>query len=338
MSLLGKLFKKRPEPFLDKGEQLFSADRFYEARLAFEEGLQLCGPSHADLGDRFRERIAGTLEAMAQLNLREAETCIARGDITKAADHLELAKSLSNDSVLREKAEHRLANLSQNINETSKLAPSHSCGSCSQHDESPPETAHHIDESLTPDMHYELLIHQLPPDEYKRYAGLGEDFACAYIAASNDNHELALSLLDKWNFGADKDIYLLEKGKLLHRIGREVQAEQCLREAIAARDSNPLSWLALSLLLTDDGRLPEALACLNDMIAHGHLTEQAVLMRGEVLQGLGEIDAAIADYASLLRGPLARASAERLHNALLHCGRHAEAEHVFKQFLGKCCH
>jgi len=340
MSFFRKLFARGPEDYLTKGDGHFAAHSYYEARSAFESGLDSCrGKSgQADIIHILEARVCETNRAMAQLNVLEAEHAIRQGAIDKAVEHLELAKTLTEDADIREKADHLLAGLENKSNDTAVLAPAASCSSCSQvtpdvH-EAPPET----DADLPVLEHYDLLIHQLPEELYARYSSLGEDFACMFIAASRDSHQEALDLLEQWFDGSQRDIYCYEKGKILHRLGRINESETSLRESIRENGHNPLPYLGLALLLVEDNRLDEAARHLDAMIAGDIFTGQALMMRGEVFQLAGDTDAAIGLYGKLLDTPLARAAAEKLHELLLECNRQPEAANIYKRYLGKCQH
>jgi tetratricopeptide (TPR) repeat protein len=340
MSYFSKLFSRGPKDYLAKGDGYLAAHNYYEARTAFEDGLQACRgeAGHADIARQLEARIRETKRAMAELNLEEAEHALRQGSLEKAVEHLELAKTLTDDTKIREKADSLLGSVEEKTNNTEVLAPSASCSSCSSntHDEhaAPLDT----DTDLPLLEHYDLLIHQLPGEMYECYSSLGEDFACMFIAASQDSHQEALDLLEKWFDGSHRDIYFYEKGKILHRLGRIVESEECLRSSIDQNSQNPLPYLGLALLLIDDHRLDEAGRHLDSMIAADIFTGQALMMRGEVFQLAGDTDAAIQLYGRLLDTSLARTAAEKLHEVLLECNRQAEAAHIFKRYLSKCQH
>jgi len=340
MGFFKKMFNRGPEDHLAKGEGYFAAHNYYEARSSFEAGLQSCqGKAElAALAQKLEDRICETKRAMAELNLNEAEHAIRQGATDKAAEHLELAKTLTDDAKIREKADYLLAGLEEKTNNTEVLAPAASCSSCSQSspDILEPPLPQHADLPVLE--HYDLLIHQLPEEMYGLYSSLGEDFACMFIAASQDSHQEALDLLEQWFDGSHRDIYCYEKGKILHRLGRISESESCMREALSENVRNPLPHLGLALLLIDNNRLDEAARQLDSMIAGEIFTGQALMMRGEVFQLSGDNDAAIQLYGKLLETSLARAAAEKLHELLLESDRQQEAAHIFKRYLGKCQH
>jgi tetratricopeptide (TPR) repeat protein len=340
MGIFKRLFNRSPENQLAKGDGYLAAHSYYEARSAYEAGLHDCqGKAElAGLAQKLEARISETSRAMAELNLHEAEHALRQGLVDKALEHLDLAKSLTDDGKIREKADHLLTGLEEKSNNTEQLAPAPSCTSCSHGSIDDHEATPETSADLPVAEHYDLLIHQLPEDLYGRYSCLGENFAYMFIAASRDSHQEALELLEQWFNGSDRDIYCYEKGKILHRLGRIKESEACLHDAISANGHNPLPHLGLALLLIDDQRLDEAARQLDDMISADIFTGQALMMRGEVYQLAGDTDAAIGLYGSLLDTPLARAAAEKLHGLLLECDREQEAVHIYKRYLGKCQH
>lgn len=340
MSLFSKLFSKSPEDLLAKGDRYLQTESYFDARTCYEDGLQRCGSdgSGLQLKSVFQERIITANGKLAELNLQEAGFSISRGDFDKAVDHLELVKTLTYDAALREKAEQMLAECRTQDNEPAEPAKASACGSCSSAKASDCAEAPQYDESLPPMVYYDLLIRQLPPEQYQRYSQLGEDFAYAYVAASLDKHEEALTRLEQSAETVSQDIYCCEVGKILHRIGKDQEAEQYLRQGLQTNRTNTLIWYNLALLLVDSGRLGECLQLLDTMIAEEMMPEQAMLMRAEILEASGDFDGAISQYTTLLSTPLSRTAAEKMHGILIHVGRHNDAAVIFKKYMGKCCH
>lgn len=344
MAFLSRLFSKKADDYLARGDRYFESHSFFEARTAYEDGLQrhLSGKDAEtadEIGEMFRAKIALANRALAGLNIAEAVHAIDRGAHARAVEHLDLAKTLTDDLDLREKAEKLLANLEENTNDTNKLAPSGgSCASCASKEPDAQADAHDEDPNLSPLDYYDLLIRQLPGEMYNRYAGLGEKFAYAYLAASKDEHAEALALLEEWHDGSSGDIYRYEKGMIQYRLGKTRDAEASLHEAVAENGANPLPHIGLALLLIDGGRLDEAAERLDAMIAGELLPENARMLRGDTCQLAGDTDGAISHYGMLLSTPFARLAAEKLHDVLIQCGRHQEAAAVFKRYLGGCCH
>jgi len=340
VKIFSRLFSKSPADLLAKGDRLLDSERFFDARTCYEDGLQSCSYDDAAGNQReiFKDRIDKANLKLAELNLTEAESAFSRGDSVKAIDHLELVKTLTYDVCIREKAEKLLKEQSDSEGETEEPVRSSSCGSCSHTQVDDHTGSQLIDDSLHPLEYFELLIRQLPEDMHQRYSKLGEDFAYAYVAACQDKHEEALSLFEKYSSESSRDIYYCERAKVLHRLGKDDEAEQHLRKSIQLNPNNSLAWLNLALLLIDGGRLEEAIFVLDAMISDDMIPGQAMLMRGEILEATGNLDEAIDQYSRVLKTEYGRSAAERLHALLVTAGRDTDAAMVFKQFLGKCGH
>jgi len=343
VSFFSRLFSKSPSDLLAKGDKYMETESYFEARTCFEDGLDLVSDegSDSELKAQFTGRIDGANRKLAELNIHEAEFAHSRGDNAKAIDHLELAKTLTGDQTVRAKADQLLSKYAQPDERPAapKIAAA-SCSSCagSSCDESAVPASEASDHSLAQHEYYELLIQQLPGDLYRRYAALGEDFAGAYIAASQDNHSEALVGFEKCRDVLPQDIYCYEKGTMLHRLGNDREAEQHLRTAVQLNSANSLAWLNLSLVLCANGNYQDAMATINTMISEDILTGQAQLLRAEIFEATGNHEGAINQYVELLPTPYARTAAEKLYIILQGVGRQDDAAVIFKKYLNKSCH
>lgn len=345
MGLFDAIFAKNPRQLLERGDRLLENKRYFDARSSYEDALAGFRKQGADNEQIATccQRIDQANRCLAQLNIDEATHLIRRGDQKKAAEHLELAKSLSNDQEIHTAADQHLARLEEIEYDTpADTAPESAsgCSSCSSGSCSPPAevAVENPDADLPLLVYYELLIQQLPSEVKPRYAQLGEDFAALYVEASKNNHEEALQRLEAWNDPAARDIYFYEKGMCQYRMGRVREAEASFRYSIKIREDNSLAYIGLVLLLLESRRLPEADVQLDHMISQGYLPEQATLFKAEIRLAYGETDHAIELFSSLIKTPYERQAATRLHETLIHCGRDQEAAYVLKTYLGGCCH
>jgi tetratricopeptide (TPR) repeat protein len=313
---------------------------FFEARTCYEDGLRLGSgeDSGSDLTPVFTERIDAANRKLAERNIFEAECAYSRGDSGKAIEHLELVTTLTNDPSLRKQAELLLHNYSQPDSDHSEGLSVSSCASCTGSSGSENTESALPDDSLPPLEYYELLIQQLPADQYHRYTGLGEDFANAYIAASRDHHHEALAGFENCFDSLPHDIYWYEKGKVLHRLGNDREAEQHLRKAVQLNGTNSLAWFNLALVLREGNYFQDALDTIETMVAENILREQALLLRADIFVATGDHESAVNQYVELLQTPYARAAAERLYEILPEIGRPGDAAVIFKKYLNKSCH
>jgi tetratricopeptide (TPR) repeat protein len=318
------------------------SESFFDARTCYEDGLKCCSDdvSSGDMKTLLSERIVIANHKLAERNFHEAECAHLRGDSVKAIDHLELVKTLSYDQSLREKADKLLLDYSANHDDKIEQITVSSCGSCAGSSSSECATSPqvHSDDSLPMLEYYELLIQQLPQEEYQRYAGLGEDFACAYIAASRDEHHEALSGFERCVSSLPYDIYCFEKGKVLHRLGNDYESEQLLRSALQCNANNSLAWFTLVLILRESGRFQEALPIIEKMVSEHIMPEQALLLRADILDATGDHENAVNQYVELLQTSHARTAAEKLYGILIEIGRHSDAAMILKKYLKKSCH
>lgn len=316
------------------------SDCFFDARTCYEDGLRICSDKDGDIDLKpvFASCIDNANRKLAERNIDEAESAYFRGDATKAIDHLELVKTLTYDPGLREKAEKLLHNYTLSDDEAVVLPPPSSCASCSGSSAGECGDNSHSEVSLPLLEYYELLIQQLPPDECQRYSGLGEEFAYAYSAASRDEHQEALAGFEKCSQSLPQDICFYEKGKVLHRLGNDTVAEEHFRTAIQLNHVNSLAWLALALLQQENNRFQDAAQTVDTMIAEQILTDQALLMRGDIYEATGAHEAALNQYVELLQTPYSRVAAEKLFGLLHEMGRHADAAVIMKKYLNKSCH
>jgi tetratricopeptide (TPR) repeat protein len=344
LNFISRLFSKSPSDLLAKGDRYMKSDSFFDARCCYEDGLKLSTGEDAGGASKtvFSERIDTANRKLAERNLHEAEFAYSRGDSAKAIDHLELVKTLTYDQILREKAEMLLLNFSQPHSDHGEQIDTSSCTSsctsCTDSSSSDGADSMYSDESLPLLEYYELLIQQLPADQYQRYAQLGEDFSEAYVAASRDQHQEALSGFQNCFDTLPHDIYWYEKGKVLHRLGNDREAEQHLRKAVQLNSTNSLAWITLALVLRESNRFQDALTAIETMVAEHIMPEQALLLRADIFEATGDHEGAVNQYVELLQTPYARAAAEKLYAILLEIGRQSDAAVIFKKYLNKSCH
>lgn len=337
MSFINRWFSKSPSDLLSKGDRYMESDSFFDARTCYEDGLKLCS-ADPSLKNVFSERIDTANRGLAERNIFEAECAYSRGDVDKAIDHLELVITLTYDPALREKAETLLLEFSQPDGDHDEQISVSSCASCAGSSVGESADSMHPDDSLPLSEYYELLIQQLPADQYRRYTGLGEDFACAYIAASRDQHREALSGFEKCSDSVPHDICCYEKGKVLHRLGNDPEAEQHLRKAVQLNRTNSLAWLTLALVQQESNCFQDALATIETMVAEQIMPEQALLLRAEIFEASGDHEGAVNQYVELLQTPYARAAAEKLYGVLMEIGRPGDAAVIYKKYVHKSCH
>jgi len=335
-----KLFQKNYRYYLEQGETYLHEGRFADAKYSFSEALEKIDSSNdAAKTDMIllQNRLITVNNRLADLNLHEAERAINCGDLRKAEEHLNLVIELADDVNIREKAENFLGNLTNPDHSDNLTNNNVSCFGCKTEKFS--ENSPGVDDQLSMEDRFDLLIHTLPPPLTERYAALGEKFAYSYVLVHDgDDANAALLLEELLSEDEKNDIYLYELALIEHRRGEFLNCEKLLRQAINLNASNSLCYLGLVQLLSDTARIHEAIPVLNHMIEHGLLSDQARLLLGDVYLLTGDDDKAIENWSQALSLPsVARGAAEKLVSLLEKHGRDEEVAYISKRYLKSCC-
>lgn len=338
-----KLFAKKT--FTDceaKGDQYVSAGRFADAKIEFEDAIDLIGTSDSHESGVVIDRIRGKLSAvgneLAMLNINEARFAKSSGDLEKAVGYLDLAAQFSQDPQIN----RQIADLVNDIKcfepKSSKTATAHGCATCTPHAHQDSENTGQGTHSLSAHERFELMVAPLPDNLPARYLELGEEFASAYLAAHDGDVRAAISVYSRLNDQSPCDIYLYEMAVLKAQDGAIGEAEHLLREAVRLNPVNSLCCLSLVQLYSELRRFGEARTLLNRMQADGIMGNQVLLLLGDNSMATGMQEEAEGFYRQALTDKaLASVAVERLHPILEQTGRLQEHKFLSKMHCGKGC-
>lgn len=326
---------------MEKGEKLLEEERFADARNAFHDAMQRLSSSSDDVASTeayIHDKLTVTGNKLGLINLTEAEHALNRHDFIKAREHLNLVIELAEDVTIREKAENLMeATTSADVSQQPKEV-NHNCNSCVSNPRKTTETDDVQDDQLADEDRFELLIQTLPDTLPERYAALGKKFAYGYLLTHEGEEDAGLKVFEELLTDDENDILLYEIASIYYRNGRLTDCEKLLRRAMELNGENALCHLGLVQLLNDAGRFTETIFHLNHMIEMGMLTDQAMVLRGDVYLLSGDDNKAIESYSNALALPkVARTAAEKLIPLMENQGRTEEASYLFKQFLKGCC-
>lgn len=337
-----KFFSKNASQLQAKGDKLFAAGHFADARHIYMEALDKLGDSGQTPEHRYLcAQISRAANSLAELNILEAESAMRNGNMQKGRDHLHLSLELADDVSVREKAEALLATsniVNQSHGDVQKSSGSHGCATCSSATTTgkelhAPDVGH-----LSAAEQFQLLVNALPGDLPDRYSQLGEKFASAYLLAHEDNGVEALATFKELLLSGENDIILYELALLHFRGGDAAGCEQLLLRALQLNDTNPVCHLGLAQLYIDSARYDEALGALATMLERDMLADQALIMSADVHTLMGNYDRAIDVFTTALSSPaLKKIAAERLVQILAGQGRDEEAAYLVKTYLKGCC-
>lgn len=327
--------------YLEKGDRYFSEERFADARDAFSEALEkIDQDDNKDLSIRntLREKFAECGNRLARMNLDEAAHALNNGDLKKAEDHLRIVLELAEDPALREKSEKMLARAGTATAVTGEIDAEHSCGSCKgEHVDAGHDEDHWTDQTMHLEDRFALYIHPLPEDLPLRYAQMGEKFARGCLLNLDGDMDGALRVFEELSGAGENDILDYEKAIIYYHKGDSRKCEGLLKKALEINGMNPLCYIGLVQLYTENGRGDEALPVLERMISTGLIPDQARVMLGDVYMLLQDESRAEDCFKQLLSSTgVARQAAERLIPLLEKQGRSEEAAFLAKKFAKGC--
>ncbi len=338
-----RFFTKDYSQLKAKGDKLFAAEHFAEARHLYIEAVEKLGADGGQTEERLylQTQISRAANSLAELNIVEAEAAIRSGNMHKGTEHLQLSLELADDVTIREKAETLLKTSvlsNQDSDAADRSHKNHGCATCSSSSSPDKELHDATAEHLTAAEQFQLLVNTLPGDLPQRYCQLGEKFASAYLLAHAEKDAEALALLQELLSSAEDDIILYETALLYFRANEPATCEKLLKRALQINSANPACYLGLAQLYIDSERYVEAEAVLGTMLEHEILPDQAVILLGDVCTLKKDFDRAIEIFTSALNSPsLKKTAAERLVRILVTQGREEEAAYLAKTYLKGCC-
>jgi tetratricopeptide (TPR) repeat protein len=330
--------------FIDKADRKMAEGRFAEARGFYGDALEKLGIDDSALREMVMRRQGEAGDALAVVNLEEAEHCLNGGEIIKAQSHLDLAREYAQTPETCGRVEQLarcLARPDTPVTPASSDGETGSSCACTGSACAPPEPLSEppaaTDGHLSPEERFELMTAALPEDLPRRYRALGARFAEGYLLAHDGFDEAAARLLGSLSLPAAQDIILYELAIIRHRQGDIRDCESLLRQALRANDRNPLCYLALVDLCVGTDRPEEALSLLDTMIAVELLPAQALMIKGDIMDHLGREEQALESYACLLESPHKKEAATKIIPILEKLGRGDEARQVFTRYVKGCC-
>ncbi len=338
-----KLFSRDYKSYREKGDNLFSQERYADARVYYLDAMEKIDTAsdRNDEYDYLADRLSVTGNMLAEMNIAEAESALRVDNIIKAREHLTLSLELADDVTIREKAEALLAvdpGMELNSMTLSVSEKKPSCSGCSSVDTVNTASPVAIAEIMDSEQQFQLLVNTFPYPLSQRYEAMGREFASAYLLAHDDQHETAYSLFKELLTENENDIILYELALLEYRAGNRDDCEKYLDRAVKLNNSNSLCHITLAQLYAESGRYPEAVLTLKFMIDHEFFVDQASVMLGDIYIAQGETEGAIEIFSRGLQAPAQKKiSAERLVSVLSTLNRSEEASFIAKTYLKGCC-
>ncbi len=334
MSFLKLFSRPSPEKFEEKGDALFAAGHWGQARLAFEAALdkrQKRSDQDIDARHRLSEKIREAADALAREHRRTAQDLIEGGYDDEARALLTLAMEVTADPQFKAELGVQLHQLTSPRNHPNDREP---LGSTDMSEDSVPL----IDEASEDD-YFLALCGTLPQEVRNAYLAYGEDFKSGYIALNRGDFQAAAESLSRAMAQNPRpESYIpLELASAQLNLDRPAEARELLEGFL---EHHPHALPAYQLLCDiyweaeDFDRVDALLASLPEELAE---SVAAVLLKGETLMRTGRHADARNFYRQFLavygwNDDVAR-DLSRAHEAL---GESAEARTICRKIIGRC--
>lgn len=334
MSLLKLFSGPSPEKLEEKGDALFAAGHWGQAKLAYEGSLDKRQKrSGQDTGAQHRlaEKIREAANALAGEHRQTAQDLIEGGYDDEARALLTLAMEVTADPQFKAELDAQLQALTFPRNHPKELEPIVS--SVRLEDSDP------LSNEASEDDYFLALCGTLPEEVRDVYLAYGEDFKSGYIALNRGDFQAAAESLSRaMEQNPQPESYIpLELASAKLNLDRPVEARELLENFL---EHHPHVLPAYQLLCEihweaeDFDRVDALLASLAGELAE---SVAVVLLKGETLMRAGRHADARDFYRQILEvygwnDTVARELA-KAHEAL---NESAEAGAVYREIIGRC--
>ncbi len=334
MSLLKLFSGPSPEKLEEKGDALFAAGHWGQAKLAYEGALdkrQKRSGQDIDARHRLAEKIRETFNALAREHRQTAQNLIEGGHYDEARALLTLAMEVTADRQLKAELDAQLHALTSPRNHPNDREP---MVSTVRSEDSDPL----LDEASEDD-YFQALCGTLPQEVRDAYLAYSEDFKSGYIALNRGDFQAAAESLSRaMAQNPQPESYIpLELASAKLNLDRPAEARELLESFL---EHHPHALPAYQLLCEiywdeeDFDRVDALLASLSEELAE---SVAAVLLKGETLMRAGRHADARNFFRQFLKGydwndTVARELA-KAHEAL---NESAEARAIYREIIGRC--
>ncbi|MEN8689243.1 MAG: tetratricopeptide repeat protein [Desulfobacterales bacterium] len=334
MSLLKLFSGPSPEKLEKKGDALFAAGHWGQAKLAYEGALdkrQKRSGQDIDARHRLAEKIRETVNALAREHRQTAQNLIEGGHYDEARALLTLAMEVTADRQLKAELDAQLHALTSPRNHPNDREP---MVSTVRSEDSDP-----LFDEASEDDYFQALCGTLPQEVRDAYLAYGEDFKSGYIALNRGDFQAAAESLSRAmaQNPQPESFIPLELASAKLNLDRPAEARELLESFL---EHHPHALPAYQLLCEiywdeeDFDRVDALLASLSEELAE---SVAAVLLKGETLMRAGRHADARNFFRQFLKGydwndTVARELA-KAHEAL---NESAEARAIYREIIGHC--
>ena len=335
MGWLGKLFGGGAASIASLRKAV-EQKRFADARLLAEQLLEQ-GVAEAERTE-LQELQLQAGDGLARLNLEEAFGFQRTGDLSRAQEHLELARELAGSQELCREIDQLLSSEPDEGRAVpEKPAAGHSgCGGCAPGALVGPESSQQ--EHLDLETQLDLVLTAFPDEIVERYRSKGDVFLQAFLLSNGGDDEAALSLWSQVPSEEQDALYCFEYGSALARAGKPAEARPALAKAVQLEPNLLLASEALIPVLVSLGETDAAFKHLQELLdrgqdpafCHAHLAMLNLQLKN-IDQALIHIREAVS--LGVADGQFLQLAASLLERS----GSTKEAEAVLQRLPGRGC-
>ena len=338
MSILKLFSGPSPEKLEQKGDALFEAGLWGQARLAYDRAIHKLENQTGDAGND-QERIAGKFrrsgEALAREHRQNAESFIAGGHLEDAKDLLALALEITADAGFKKELEDRLHQLAlQQGPEARDVLPEFSYA---------PEEADNITEETSEDDYFFALCGPLPEEVRDAYFEYGADFKSGYMALNRGDFQTAAEDLSRaMEQNPQPDSYIpLELATAYLNLDRLNEAQTLLENFLHYHPETLPAYQLLCEICWDQNNFLRADALLSSVTDELAGSLAFVLLKGEALRRSDNLQGARDYYRGFLEtydwNDSVAAELAKIYESLKES---EDARNIYKEIMGRCnsCH
>ncbi len=340
MSLRHLFSTPSPETLEKRGDQLFAAGQWGQAKQIFERALIKLEKRAASEDTRrlqLQDKILATREALAREHHQTALDFLDGGYVDEAREALALAMEITTDSEFEQILSETLA--AMEVHPDSGIETDEAmldAGLVSTGEETGSDTA-------PTDEVFRALCHTLPEDVARAYRSYGRDFVEGYVALNNGDFPTAVGHLEQaLADNPQPDSFIpLELASAYMNTGR---LEEALGLLDQVREQHPEALPAYQLACEIHWELGETVraeALLAELPPHLTQSRAVIHLKGETLYRSGHFTKARDLYRDCLEtygwhDDMARELA-KVHEALEET---AAAKDIYAEIIGRCqsCH
>lgn len=277
-----KIFSgKDPQEYEQKGDSLFKAKAYGDAKLAYEEGLyklEKKDPDNSKLKGRFQEKILKSKEALAVYHKQRGEEILSSQYHEEAEEVFRLALGLTENPELKIELQARLQEIQDHHEQEDAINPNDF--QFEKKDETEP------DHRIRDDEYFAVLCGSFSDKEReKAYQSYGDAFKEGYLALNQGDFEFAVAKLSQSmeEHPQGKTYIPLELAGAYLNLGLYEEARCLLSIFLKDYPGSLQGYQILCEVLWEMGAFDHAQALLQDCPDELARSSDILLLRGETL-------------------------------------------------------